>query len=1359
MWALVIVGIMSCPTAFAVTNWGAAVTPANSVVNDDVNITAAAVTFGTAGGRVSITVNDASTRTVTITAGADVTFTANDLAGAGNDTVFDLITTPGSTIVFNLPYTLDLVGNNHPLLITHSGGGEVRFNIAGNERLGLINAWYIEDMTSAAASYSTTFARLADDDNDAAVYVGASSIVGFVGTDTTFATESSAIAFEGSNALGNTGRLALQIADTGAYMTQGHLLTVAGMPFVYTDIDFTALAGASAYTVVTSRGTPAPAGDWSSLLVINRNNTMSLIRHNPWMTAAPVVGVQYGFFVGSNGVLQTNDQTYFDYIGAQPNVTVIPVIPGAILERFNVNGVIPAVTSLVKMRNPSACMFDDANQLQFGTPTYPRPTMIMLGTSKLYFRSIVDIDGASAAANYTVDPERQYVREDGFGSIVFDVEGSCTTIGAASTTNAINLLSIYEADQGGSAFITGSETNFKLRTYARDGNNIYLQYGKGCFMINGLWSLLDVALQHTDDIHRVYEHNYPQESETCYVGGETYVLDPTQFRPTIAFYNSRFLAHTSFAYTGVDFLTPSYMTGAGVASANNSYFIFHHNGWVIDSGTGRNGICGSNVGATAADGGTIIDNGNGNCGHFDSRQLFAHATATISMSVLTAPNNAKVVENCPSSGIDAQYSNHSLCLAHGTNLSLGTFAAQGTDPDGSTFAITSRGTVGINGDFISIDSLGGYSGDPKLSVEIGQGGIFVDNGGRFEVGSSYRAKINAMLGTSYGDQTLYPNSYSQVSIPSTAVIFGDGVGITPSNLDMSVANQRVIVAAGSTYTDFSYNAKYVTYDPSYVRFVLPNTPAPGDIPLPTAASITTLPRIEGTVKEFQMQNSRFGDPASIWVHGGTIREFLFLRTGETGEASVANIVLDSDARVGLGTANLSYESFAGAMVLGINGVTLIPDGDAEVMLNQDVLIDNVCHIVPGPNFGSSVVNKLVISSSVPREIRVKRGGTLDFSLFNTVNKQLVLAGQTRLVIEPGGRVLGNGGVLNVIDDAGIILQIPAGDSLPVGAALTDYDDWRVKFNGTFDLILQENSFMQIHRGTILSIENGGNAIGGGTPLQLTTDITFKLEDAANIQLGTLSDYGGGLEVGNSTDMGGGSVAFTLELAGTEASFEMDSQAFAGWGVGLVNKPETAPNTWLVQPKYNVTAITFNMTEGTFRHNQIYTGSHQYASLMAFAAVSTGFNFNMAAPADMEILGGGNVAVVSGTTPVAPTVLTTDSSTAGIMASKATMLDQSHPQPANPATVAQIFTWFKANPYVDAAAANPQIGKHGQIMRDTLGTLIMGYVNGTTIYRTPITAIRGTSGSFADPDRSLSVGFVGMALTDAGRVTAYEVAAD
>ncbi len=1323
IWAILLVGTLPIGSLYADQVWNGLVTNALNALDENVDITGN-VQFNSA--HVEMRVTDGGTYTCAVSAPAIL---SQNLAGA----ILDFVAVSGTIRVsVNNNLTFQGAGAGSPFIVTASGAGSVIFVLADSTTVSLTNGAYLVTVMDGTSHDNLVFTRL-DDSSDAncVVNVGQDSMLGFASTDAAY---TGRINFVATNALANTGRLRLQVVDGGSVSVQSYTLDNP-VPFAPADLNMTTLLGTTAEFVSSTSNSSL----WSGLQIVNQNTVMPILRTNPWyVNPAPVVTFQPGFIVGRNGTLTIAGSSYVEYIAAAANNNPAPVIDPAIMSKFSVNGVIPPVNTLVKQRNASALIVDSGEKNNFATTS---PRFALADTSKLYFISSVDEDGASVAADFTVDPTRQYKGQAGYGSIVLDVEGKLEVIGNAS--GVMNILSLKELPVGGSALITGAETNFKLRDYEQVtvlGQTYYKQYGKACALINGRINFVGGVLQHTDAIHSIFENNIVAESEPTYIGGESFYLGSSIHRPTIALHNAKFLVHTDAALTGVDVLTPNYG-----ALNNTSEVIFHHNGYVKDQGTGRNLILGTNIGATAQDLGTLVDR----AAHFDVRQETTQAAATtLQADLKVASNNAKVVQGVPASGIDTQYSAHSFFLGHSTNISLGIFGATGVDPVTTlSFTPLSTGILNIDGNFFSFESQGGYLQDPTRGIQMGQGAIFVDNFGRIQLSATNpRVSMNAMVGLSYN---------GQANLPLSFVAYDKNIGLSNSALDLSVEAQRHIVTGPATkISNYVLDWKYITRDPSFIPYNPPSTPAAGAQTAPIAANLDTIPTIYAGageyahVDQFEIANSRLGDAAHLMIDGGKVRELIIQNGKESGTVPTAVVALKNDGELGIGAAFTSPDSKEAAVTLGNNGLTIIADGSCQLYLNQDVLVDGVCHLLPGPNFGPG--DRLEITSGTPKEFRIKRNGVLDLSLFNQTGQTVAIGGNVHLIFEPGSRfILGNDSASSnasfiVTDDAKVVFEKYVDTRFDIADVL-------VKFSGRGNIIFEEDAQINIPRGAYLGIESGGDANIG-----YVTNFNIQMLDAANLYLGSDQDFGGSIQIGNRSDLSGqgGSVSVTFTINGIDSRFQIGSQGFLGLGTGIATKTDSAPNNWSIIRLHNVAAITANLTQGIIQHNEIYAGSDMNASLIAVGDVTTLSLANFPAiTRDIIIRGGGNMFNVTGATAVNPVVGDVDSATTGILASRDTLFDVSKGAAAAVATTpAAQFAYFKANPYAD------QSTKYAELSQNSLGALRLGYINGTAISRLDKPFLIGYSATNADPSRSLDQGCVVIAQDETGTtsVSAFAV---
>jgi len=1391
--AVLLIGSGFYSSLYGLTIWSGNVT--TSVTDDNINITGN-VTLGNGGTGITDICINSITADITVTpTGGNWTITPFNDGAANSPVGLHINVAAGHTVTFDLSaQSLDFVGGLKSFLVSFAGAGnlriiggddqEISFRSPGPLTPGTYFMVIMDGFGHTPLLQSVIFARANNAGNgNFTVNVGLNSVIGFVSNDTSLTTEQAIIGFDATNNVANTGRLELAIANGGSVAVQSYntstINNVCGVtPIISINtIDFTTLAGLRGSFETLTQGTPA----WSGLLVLNENATLPAFRSNPWLQTPNVVGIQPGFVVGINGQLIIDNDTYLDYVGGASNVSPAPTIPAAVLANVSPNCINLQVNQVVKDRNPSALFID--GQINNCTLTN-RAQILMNGASKIYFTSACDSCGLSpngigATYPFTVNYQtlgqpfnKQLTGPEGYGSIVFDVEGVVDVIGDGSNNQALNILSLFENNTGGSVLITGAETVFKLRPnpWAVDVNGVYEQYGKACWMINGRINLIDgIALQQTDEIHEVFDKNIPQQSEATYMGGETWLLNfPNTARPTIAFYGpigspSSFLIQTDAALTGVDVLTSSSgSSDAGFPAPANNFanFVFYGNGWCIDQGTGRLLVMGTNIGALASDLGTIVNRD----AHFNVfPEQNQSGVFTILATILTAPNNSKVTQNAPANQavIANQYSVHSFFLGWASNISIGNQAEIGSGGapvlntqaidvcTGLAYTLTDTPTLNVAGDFIAFETQGGIENTPETSVETGQGGIFVDKNGLFSISPNFRMSIADMVAIGFN---------GAVILPKSQVYFHERVGITNSSLNMSATpSQVIIIPTGASFGDYTLDWKYTvratcpTGSALYTPYAFPAVPNTCQLTPVVPANITDIPTIQGVVDQFLIKNSRLGDEAAILVDGGQIKELVLQTGNDSGMAPSAVVTVTNNAIVGLGRASRYVNTLEGSLVLGVNGISLIADGNAQIFLNDNALVNNAAPILVGPDFGVQGPNILEITSTVPREIRIQNGGVLDLSQFATANQTVLVSGRVTLVFEPGAQMVLGGGNLQFIEDASMRLE----SYLPVvsGVTISSTDVYRVRWSGTGTISIAENSSLSIPSNALLGIESGPSTCSPVTSLNMV------LKDAGSVFIGSDTDYGGGIQIGNTVGANGGAVSFNVTINGPSSVFNINGQGFLGLGVGIVNKPfgstVGAPNNWTVAPLLQTTAATINVIQGVFRHNNINDGSSTHAGLFAIGAATTGYTFliDPTAPNTSLVQGGGNLVQISGQT--APTVLTTNgvisvNLSAGILASTDVLNDPSKVAPAFPATATQLFNYLAANPYAS------QVIKVGEAATTRLGVIVLGYINGTTIFRNNINGVYGVSGALVNAASSLAVGDLGMTLTAAGSPIAYAI---
>lgn len=1324
-----------------------------------------------------------STDVVISVTGSDSVISTTDFSAAAQ---LHLFADAGRTITFDITSDLMFRGSSRDFLISFSGAGNVIFNVAGDQTVSfssvsgergaifLINA---DNFTHTPQDFSVLFSRfhfgalgVTEPNLNATVGVGPLSMISFIAPAGS-TLQRATLAFDPSTSTDYVGRLILAIQNGAAFNIQAHT-NFAGTGEGFGDITLADInlssaegdANTATVNIINRNGTTA----WSGLLVVNNNTEWVQLRSNPWCEAV-VSTTPVGFVLGETGLVALNDNTYLDYVGTVTNYSYNPVVLPEILELRELEGIPPF--NYVKDRNPSAFIVDGSND-PFANP---RAQIILDGKSAIYFRSGVDRDGVStftvfdplvgdAVISFTISPADTEHGPAGYGEIVFDVEGALDVIGSQinpNGENVLNILSLAVSPTGGSVFIESPEVTFSRRTFQRDEDGNYLHYNSACFLINNRLNLLYASLQHTDTLHFIYDKNFPLQSEASYIGGESWKLCEDRPRPNIVFLNSQLLLHTSAAVTGLDFFVPEYLLG------NSSAFKFYYNGRYRDQGTGRELVMGTNIGALASDLNTIINRD----AHLDIFQEFAQASPQDQiLNFIVAPNNNKVVEGLPANGLELlnQFSVQTLFLGHASNISIGTNASVGTDPISSTtFLLTTTPTLFINGDFFSFQTQGGETNLPEMSMTSGEGGMFVDRNGLVQINTNRRASVGMMVSKTRN---------GSIDLPKRQVFFAPRVGIAHWRLDLTDPEQRELVAAGVTLSDFTLDWAHTIKDYSssptstsdFIPYEPADTPAACMAPNIINQNLVGLPVIRGTIDQFQIKNSRLGDQAHLLIDGGNVRELVMLTGNSSADAPVGVIVLQDNADLGLGTAHRNIDSDDAQVVLGLNGIILVANGDCQVLLNQDVLINNVCPTLTGTSFGQTSKQELFFTSPVPREIRITNQGVWDLSAFATPNQEVVIGGEINLVMEPGARLILGGGKLRIAENAKLSFQ-PFLESNPTpGVTLASTDLFRAKITGSGNFIFSENAQIILPRGAYVGVESAGiiiveDQIGFGQLPQLVQNCsyiasqTWTMRDSASLFIGSDTDFGGSLQIGNTLDLtgSGARVDWFLEMNGAGVLVDVNSQGMLGLGVGIVNKPEDVINTWLVDRTFNVGSIGIKMTQGTLRASQIFPTSNKLAGLVAIgnSVGSCTFTYD---PINVDILGGNPFAFIMGG-PVTPMVETEDgvSNTnliAGILASTPLLSDPSKSALySNPFSPAQLYNFLKMNEYA------AQVTKLATIAQTSLGSPTSGYIDRGLIVRNEGFRIQGFN-TVVDPLRSVEQGAVGIALDNSPQRTPtyYEV---
>jgi hypothetical protein len=1138
------------------------------------------------------------------------------------------------------------------------------------------------------------------------VIVGEKSLMSFLSSRRVDVAQDSAfIQFDA--AIDCCNRMILNVKDTGAFVAAGHYTYQRnGGCITLANINRAIAAGLDAvWSIYNGLGSDFAAG----LLVVDENATLSELLADPFLdldTRNDLAGYRglfsgqrYGVVLGANGTLWVQANSYLDFVGLTLNQLPCVTVPG--FENTN-------ISKLLKVRNASAFIIDGNNNPN------ARPAHILFGTkAAVYLRSgIADngvIRGIDDVDPFTIDSAD---RTRGVGNIVFDLEGQLRVDGSLvgddplTVSSKIELLSLEVIPTGGSLFVGSDETDFPLRTFNTEDGDL-LQYNSGAFLINNMMSLYNTALSHTDVSHLIFQNN-DLRSEPAYIGGETFKLLNSDVRPNISFLNSYLLVNADIALTGFDLVVPNLVDDQGIALDNLADFVFYANGVCIDNGTGRQMILGTRIGSTAADGCSRVD-GEAYLDIMERYDAIASDFNPLNPNgnhtlILTTANNNASINNLIVDVLNNSI--HTIFLGDSSNISIGVNA------DTTGFNIDTNPWLRIHGNVFSFQT---RPGAVARSLTTGKNAIFVDLNGKISIDPGFIADFGVMVIKSHN---------GIVDLPADQVFFTNGAGIAIWNVDLSNLDDQIIIGPDQSLSTFIFNWILAKKDcPNFIPFSCCVDSC--ICPAVTESNVTGLPTIQGTIDDLQIQATRIGDPAQFLIDGGTVRQLTFSNNNCTAEAPVAVIVLANGGTVGLD----------GATTLGVNGITIIANGSGTVNINGDIVIDNTCSFVKGPDFAACDV--LQLYSAVPRQILLKSSGTLNLSSFG-VDEIVQIAGELRLVVEPGARIITGLGTLSFADNAQLLFvpstrafdffnAIPFGlidSTLPIttvdaslphnalssltnfGAGLDNTDQFRVILAGQGTIEFRDNAQGLLPFNAFVGVET----IDTTTCSILTTDLTIAIRDNGAFEIGRLNvNEGGVLQIGNVADLGEtNSVSFTLTLDGNDANFSIGSRGFLGLGVGierfdsqiqtLITRQGACdlsfiPNNNIVGTLSNVERITFNFLSGRFEHDRIFSGDDVNASLIAVGN-NTGmeFDLNFAAPDEnidpalertttFNLAGGGNIVLVEvGTGGIQPVVLTqdgfiTDRLSASIMAS--TLLETDNVDVAG-LNGAAFFDYFKTH---------------------------------------------------------------------------------
>jgi len=634
-------------------------------------------------------------------------------------------------------------------------------------------------------------------------------------------------------------------------------------------------------------------------------------------------------------------------------------------------------------------------------------------------------------------------------------------------------------------------------------------------------------------------------------------------------------------------------------------------------------------------------------------------------------------------------------------------AVQALDPEnegGYRFSpyLYGVGNLVMGGDLIYLGGAGRYNAEGVLTpahnefvprgVRDGGGIVYANFGGKI----STAADFDMILNTVIARKTCQINEGGGVvDIPSDQLIFQPHGCITTYGFD-TVANPAPSLLNTSHSTIVSINVNELPtpegFEPvkgferrsfqkwPYRQILTRSTDSiTGPVHMPTSGMLVMASG--DSIDQARICGGTRANPFHLRLSGdgsgfARVREFVSMPSDPVvlGEGPYAALFLDHGARIGLGSRQVDSYSVNAWNQLGLDKVTLFPNGNGVVDLNSDLIITDKLPIIATEAFGHDATHQLVFTSDVPREIRILAGGELDLSSFgmvgsSTQTQQIVFSGHVRLVIEPGAKirfpasVTGdnplNGPILYFNDSSQcIFVGNETGDTARWTDGLTGSDKVRSKILGIGQIWLNKEAKLLILDNAMVGVEADYT-----TP---KTDVTISIQRQARMLIGDENRAGGSFQVGNLVDGGGdglnarsleGSrptqVSFTLKMDGDKANFHIDRAGFVGLGAGVINKSGnpngTSPgfaDAWQLQSLHNVKNITLSVTRGYFDHNQIYDGSSSakngsvlaigpidYNSTTPLSSVNGGrYTLSLGKPSEAFIRGGGNVVYMDSGVP-------------------------------------------------------------------------------------------------------------------------------
>lgn len=576
----------------------------------------------------------------------------------------------------------------------------------------------------------------------------------------------------------------------------------------------------------------------------------------------------------------------------------------------------------------------------------------------------------------------------------------------------------------------------------------------------------------------------------------------------------------------------------------------------------------------------------------------------------------------------------------------------------------------ICGNFFSFETKGGKSCDPASSCVSGEGGIFVDHNGTLTIGKQYRATIGTMV-TKSGNGV--------VNLPGNQVFFCNRVGITTWDIDLHDPMQEVIVHADENLAEYTLDWRNVCKDYEvFCPYIIDSVNACDCSPV-LPCNVAGVPTIEGSVGQLLLAGSTIASPVTVKVSGGNVGELLFLSCSDVCAASTGVLIVEKNARIGFGTNECNANNLCVPTKLGANGLNIIANGSAFISIKEDVVIDNVCSILKGPEFVAGNVLRFD-SAGCCRTITVTKTGVLDLRSFNA-GDIIEFGADLNVVLQPGAQIYMDGVTLRVSENARLTAEkYPLAQQVFANEFIDDViitDSFRVKLIGVGTIELNDCSSFVVEPDAFVGVEtlfevttssvcqfsstkpDNCNLIFKQTCEIPLTDITISLQDNAQLIIGAgcPAQSGGSFQVGNTTDRPDHSVSFTLLINGVCAEAIIRSGGFLGLNLGIAKK-SGVPSDWLVDVLFNVNSIAIDVQEGLFAHDRIFSSDSANSSLLGIGESLGSPVFTLSYEENGLIHGGGNLVLFTADCqgPQHPIVRTDDDFTdsclrVGILASK------------------------------------------------------------------------------------------------------------